>query len=69
MRQSGCTLHQTSGNSLYHIAGITDVTISTTLQKLYYSGSTTDLAWRVTTPVGGTTASSHFDISGTYEIL
>jgi hypothetical protein len=69
MRQAGGSLHQTTGNSLYHIAGITDVAISTTIQKLYYSGSTTDLNWKFNTPVGGTTITSHFDLSGTYEIL
>jgi hypothetical protein len=68
MRQAGGSLHQTTGNSLYHIAGITDVQISTTLQKLFYSGSTTDLVWKFNTPVGATTITSHFDISGTYEI-
>jgi len=68
MRQAGGTLHQTTGASLYHIAGITDTTISTTIHNLYYSGSTTDLAWKNTTPVGGTTVTSHFDISGVYQI-
>jgi hypothetical protein len=35
--------------------------------KLYYSGSTTDLAWKNTTPVGATSNVSTFDISGAYE--
>jgi hypothetical protein len=69
MRQSGGTLHQTTGASQYHIAGITDISLSTTIHKLYYSGSTTDLAWKYNTPVGATTVTSHFDISGTYEIV
>jgi hypothetical protein len=68
MRQASGTLHQSTGNSLYHIAGITDVVVSPTIHKLYYSGSTTDLNWKFNTPVGGTTVTSHFDISGTYEI-
>ena len=68
MRIAGGTLHQTTGNSLYHIAGITDVVDSTTVHKLYYSGSTTDLNWKYNKPVGGTTVTSHFDISGIYQI-
>jgi hypothetical protein len=70
MRQANATLHQTSGNSLYHIAGIVDAdTAPSSIMKLYYSGSTTDLVWKYNTPVGGTTVTSHFDISGTYEIV
>jgi hypothetical protein len=68
MRQANGTLHQTTGAALYHIAGITDIAVSSTIHKLYYSGSTTDLAWKNTTPVGGTTITSHFDISGVYQI-
>ena len=68
MRQANGTLHQTTGGALYHIAGITDIVTSSTIHKLYYSGSTTDLNWKFNTPVGGTTVTSHFDISGTYEI-
>jgi hypothetical protein len=40
MRIAGGTLHQLSGSgapALFHIAGITDVTVSTTVHKLYYS--------------------------------
>jgi len=69
MRQAGGTLHQVTGNSLYHIAGITDVANSTTIHKLYYSGGTTDLNWKFNTPVGGTTITSHFDITGVYQIV
>jgi hypothetical protein len=68
MRQAGGTLHQLTGAAQYHIAGITDIVVSPTIHKLYYSGSTTDLNWKYNTPVGGTTITSHFDISGTYEI-
>lgn len=68
MRIAGGSLHQTTGNSLYHIAGITDIVDSTTVHKLYYSGSTTDLAWKYNTPVSGTSITSHFDISGIYQI-
>jgi hypothetical protein len=35
--------------------------------NLYYSGSTTDLAWKFSTPVGATSNTSHFDLSGSYE--
>jgi hypothetical protein len=35
--------------------------------KLYYSGSTTDLAWKLSTPVNATSNTAHFDISGAYE--
>jgi hypothetical protein len=63
----GGTLHQTSGNSIYHIAGITDISLSSSIMRLYYSGSTTDLPWRSVVPVGATTITSHFDISGAYE--
>ena len=64
----GGTLHQTAnGGSLYHIAGITDINYSNTTMNLYYSGSTTDLAWRYPTPVGATSNTSHFDLSGAYE--
>ena len=69
MRQANGTLHQTSGNSLYHIAGVTDIITSSTVHKLYYSGSTTDLNWKFNTPVGATTITSHFDISGVYQIV
>ena len=69
MRQAGGSLHQVTGAALYHIAGVTDTAISSTIHKLYYSGSTTDLAWKNTTPVGGTSVTSHFDISGVYEIV
>lgn len=68
----GGTLHSKpanpANNALYHIAGITDVDdVSNTTMLLYYSGSTTDLAWKSTTPVNATSNVSHFDISGAYE--
>ena len=63
----GGTLHQTNGASLYHIAGITDLDYSNTTMNLYYSGSTTDLAWKYSTPVNATSNTSHFDLSGSYE--
>jgi len=70
MRQANGTLHQVTGAALYHIAGITDSDTSpSNIMKFYYSGSTTDLAWKYNTPVGATTVTSHFDISGTYEIV
>jgi len=64
----GGTLHQNTGNSLYHIAGITENDISNTVHKLYYSGSTTDLNWKYNTPVGATTVTTTFDISGIYQV-
>jgi hypothetical protein len=70
IRLANGTLHQPTLSSLYHIAGITDVdTADANIMKLYYSGSTTDLAWKYNTPVGATTVTSHFDISGVYEII
>jgi hypothetical protein len=67
----GGTLHNEGTDSRYHIAGITDIedTLpdSNITMKLYYSGSTTDLAWRYPTPVGATSNTSHFDLSGAYE--
>jgi hypothetical protein len=63
----GGTLHQTNGASLYHIAGITDTDYSNTTMNLYYSGSTTDLPWKWSTPVAATSNTSHFDLSGAYE--
>jgi hypothetical protein len=69
----GGTLHQTgpyeANVAKYHIAGICDIKTgsSNTTMNLYYSGSTTDLAWKLSTPVGATSNTSHFDISGAYE--
>ena len=63
---AGCT---NFGTTQYQIAGITDISVNASVHKLYYSGSTTDLAWKNTTPVGGTTVTSHFDISGVYQIV
>ena len=69
----GGTLHQTgpaeANVAKYHIAGICDIQTgqSNTTMNLYYSGSTTDLAWKSTTPVSATSNTSHFDISGAYE--
>jgi hypothetical protein len=74
MRQAGGTWHLVStpgpgpaGGTLYHIAGITDIAVSTDIQKLYYSNGATDVAWTYNAPATVTT-NSHFDISGTYEI-
>jgi hypothetical protein len=65
----GGTLHApTPNDAIYHIAGITDIADSTTIMKLYYSGSATDLAWKSSTPVSATNTASHFDISGAYQI-
>ena len=67
-RSAGGTLHNVSGDAKYHIAGITDIADSATTVKFYYSGSTTDLAWKFSTPVSWANNTSHFDISGFYEI-
>lgn len=69
----GGTLHQTGPTAanvaIYHIAGITDIQTgqSNTTMNLYYSGSTTDLPWKYSTPVAATSNTSHFDLSGSYE--
>ena len=67
----GGTLHNEGTDSRYHIAGITDIEDASpdanTTMKLYYSGSTTDLAWKYSTPVNATSNTSHFDLSGSYE--
>ena len=67
----GGTLHNEGTDARYHIAGITDIDDGSpdanTTMKLYYSGSTTDLAWKFSTPVSATANTSHFDISGAYE--
>ena len=71
-RLAGGSLHQTAGAgspALYHIAGICDTSVGTTVMNFYYSGSTTDLVWKFNTPgAGAWTAGAHFDISGTYQI-
>ena len=67
----GGTLHNEGTDARYHIAGITDIEDASpdanTTMKLYYSGSTTDLAWKYSTPVNATSNTSHFDLSGSYE--
>ena len=67
----GGTLHNEGTDSRYHIAGITDIEDASpdanTTMRLYYSGSTTDLAWKYSTPVAATANTSHFDLSGSYE--
>jgi hypothetical protein len=66
----GGTLHNVSTDSRYHIAAITDIITdgANAKAKLYYSGSTTDLAWKYNTPVSWASNTTHFDISGFYEI-
>jgi hypothetical protein len=61
------TLHNPNTDSRYHIAGITDITDISTISKLFYSGSTTDLAWKYSTPVNWAHQTTHFDFSGFYE--
>ena len=67
----GGTLHNEGTDARYHIAGITDIEDASpdanTTMRLYYSGSTTDLAWKYSTPVAATSNTSHFDLSGSYE--
>jgi len=78
------TLHQvgsgggSGANTLYHIAGHVDSTVSTSVMKLFYSQTASDLAWKFNVPGGvppGNTLAywaiagdAHFDISGTYQI-
>jgi hypothetical protein len=64
----GGSLHNVNTASIYHIGGIVEIASNASVLGLYYSGSTTDLAWKNTTPVGWATGNStHFDISGIYE--
>ena len=64
----GGSLHNPNTASIYHLAGIVDIASNTTVMSLYYTGSTTDLAWKNSTPVGWFSGNvSHFDISGVYE--
>ena len=64
----GGTLHQNTGNTFYHIAGIVDplVNANNTLMKLYYFGSTQDLPLRAAVPVGAISNTSTLDITGSY---
>ena len=65
----GGTLHNDSTDARYHIAAIVDLVDETDAKaKLYYSGSTTDLAWKYNTPVSWAHNTTHFDISGIYEV-
>ena len=65
----GGSLHQNTGNTYYHVAGIADPTLNanSTLMKLYYFGSTQDLPLRAAVPVGALTNTSTLDISGAYQ--
>ena len=67
-RSAGGTLHNPTTDAKYHIAGITDIAESRTTTKLYYTGSTTDLGWKYSTPVSWASQTAHFDISGFYEL-
>ena len=66
----GGTLHNPNTDSRYHIAAIVDIVTdgANAKAKLYYSGSTTDLAWKYSTPVNWAHNTTHFDMSGFYEI-
>jgi hypothetical protein len=66
----GGTLHNPTTDSKYHIASIVDILTdgANAKAKLYYSGSTTDLVWKYSTPVNWASQTTHFDISGFYEI-
>jgi hypothetical protein len=63
------TLHNVATDAIYHIAGIVETATSNTVMKFYYSGSTTDLAWKYNTPVSWANNQTHFDISGIYEVV
>lgn len=69
----GGALHNPTIDAKYHIAGIVDTLVDPgkTTMKFYYSGSTTDLLWKYNTPAGwtgGASTTTHFDISGFYEL-
>lgn len=66
----GGTLHNPTTDSKYHIASITDILTDgpSAKAKLYYTGSTTDLAWKYSTPVNWAAQNAHFDMSGFYEV-
>jgi hypothetical protein len=66
----GGTLHNPNTDSKYHIAAIVDIISdgANAKAKLYYTGSTTDLAWKYSTPVNWAHNTTHFDMSGFYEI-
>jgi len=72
MTQRSGTLHQVTGDLKYHIAGILDLESHTSnpgdTLYLYYSRGDTDLAYTRTTPASATTVTSHFDITGWYQI-
>jgi hypothetical protein len=65
----GGTLHNPTTAAQYHIAAIVDLIEDgpSAKAKLYYTGSTTDLAWKYSTPVNWAAQTAHFDISGFYE--
>ena len=82
---SSGTLHQVSGgggsgaNTLYAISGQLDLSVSSTVMKLYYRSSTSDAIWKWNTPGGvpnppngdaywAVAGDAHFDISGTYQV-
>jgi hypothetical protein len=63
----------TGAPSKFHIAGIVDTNEGTSLMKLYYFSTTTDLDWKFNTPNNGYWANSgnqdaHLDLSGAYQI-
>jgi hypothetical protein len=66
----GGTLHNPNTDSKYHIAAIVDLVSdgANAKAKLYYTGSTADLAWKYNTPVNWAHNTAHFDMSGFYEI-
>jgi hypothetical protein len=66
----GGTLHNVTTDSRYHIAAIVDIITdgANAKAKLFYTGSTTDLVWKYNTPVSWANNSTHFDISGFYEM-
>jgi len=66
----GGTLHNITADARYHIAAIIDIITdgANAKAKLYYFASTTDLQWKYSTPVNWASNTTHFDISGFYEI-
>jgi len=62
------TLHNPNTAVVYNMGGVLDIASNTTLMKIYYNSSASDIPWTNTTPIGWATGNnSHFDISGIYE--
>jgi hypothetical protein len=62
------TLHNPNTSTVFNMGGVLDIASNSTLMKLYYNSSASDIPWTNDTPLNWSTGnSSHFDISGIYE--